>query len=142
MSAIRKLNVNPDSCIGCQACASVCPAALISFSDDNTDRIFRFAETCAEDCRRCADACSEKAITLSPTQKASQNFFTTKLPLAPCVYCEAPFATERMVAKLRISIPALLVPDDMDWLKVCLACRQKGEARSISDQGLKRRSFS
>lgn len=142
MSAIRKLNVNPDSCIGCQACTSVCPAALINFSDNKTDRIFTFAETCSEDCSRCEDACSENAITLSPTKKAGKNFFTAKFALAHCAYCETPYATEKMVAKLRISIPALLVPEGMDWLKVCLACRQKGEAKSISDQGLKRRSFS
>ncbi len=142
MSAIRKLNVDPDSCIGCQACTSVCPAALISFRDDNTDRIFTFAETCSEDCSRCADACSENAITLSPAKKASQNFYTAKFPLTHCAVCEAPYATEKMVAKLRISIPALLIPKGTDWLKKCLACRQKEEAKNISDPGLKRRSFS
>lgn len=142
MSAIRKLNINLNTCIGCQACPNVCPAALISFSDDKTDRIFKFAETCSEDCTRCVDACSETAITLSSTKKASKKFFTAKFPLAYCAHCGTPYATEKMVNKLRSSIPALLVPEGMDWLNTCLACRQKAEAKNISMRELMQRSFS
>lgn len=142
MSAIRKLNVDTDRCIGCQACTSVCPADLISFSEDDSDRIFAFAETCSEACTRCVDVCSETAIKLIPAKKASKKFFTAKFPLAHCAECETPYATEMMVAKLRISIPALLVPKSMDWLRTCLTCRQKGEANNVSERALKGRSFS
>ena len=142
MSAIRKLNVDTDRCIGCQACTSVCPADLISFSEEDSDRIFAFAETCSEDCTRCADVCSETAIKLAPAAKASKTFFTAKFPLAHCADCETPYATEKMVAKLSVSIPALLVPEGMDWLKTCLSCRQKGEAKNVSERALTGRSFS
>ena len=141
MSAIRKLMVDPDKCVGCQACTNVCPAALIRFSDDDSDRVFTFAETCSEDCTRCADACSETAINLAPAKKASQKFFTAKFPLAYCADCETPYATEKMVAKLSVSIPTLLVPEGMDWLKTCLTCRQKREANNVSERALKGRSF-
>lgn len=142
MSTIRKIKVDPDKCVGCQACTNVCPAALIRFSDDDSDRVFTFAETCSEVCTRCADACSEKAITLAPAKKASEKFFTAKFPLAHCASCEMPYTTQKMVAKLRVSIPALLIPEGKDWLNICLACRQKGAAENISERGLKGRSFS
>ena len=142
MTAIRKLNVDTDRCIGCQACTNVCPADLIRFSEDESDRVFTFAETCSEDCTRCADACSETAIKLAPVTKASKKFFTAKFPLAHCANCETPYATEMMVAKLRFSIPALLVPEGVDWLKTCLSCRQKEEANNVSERALKVRSFS
>ncbi|MGD2184852.1 MAG: 4Fe-4S binding protein [Desulfobacterales bacterium] len=142
MSAIRKLKVDPETCIGCQACTSVCPTALIGFSDDDNDRVFTFTETCSEDCTRCADACSEKAITLAPAKKASKKLFKAKFPLAHCASCGTPYATEKMVAKLKVSIPSLLVPEGMDWLNICPACRQKGEAQNISERGLEGRSFS
>ena len=141
MSAIRKLNVDPGTCIGCQACINVCPADLISFSEDDIHRVFTFAETCSEDCTRCVDACSETAIKLAPAKKASKKFFTAKFTMAHCADCERPFATEKMVAKLRVSIPALLVPEGMDWLKTCLTCRQKGEAHNVSARALSGRAF-
>ena len=142
MSAIRKLNVDSDRCIGCQACTSACPADLIHFIDDDSDRVFTFAETCSEDCTRCVDACSETAVKLNSAKKASKKFFTAKFPLAHCADCETPYATEKMVAKLSASIPALLVPEGMDWLKRCPSCRQKEEANNVSERALAGRPFS
>ena len=142
MSAIRKLNIDLNACIGCQACTNVCPVALIGFNDDETDRIFKFAETCTEDCTLCADACSEKAITLSPWKNASKKSITEKFRLARCTECGMPHATEKMIDKLKVSIPALLIPDGMNWLSVCPACRQKNEAENISSRKLISRAFS
>ena len=142
MSATRKLNVDPDRCIGCQACTNVCPADLIRFSEDDSHRVFTFAQTCSEDCTRCVDACSETAIKLAPAAKARKTFFKATFPLAHCADCETPYATEKMVAKLRFSIPALLVPSGVDWLKTCPSCRQKWEANNVSERALTGRSFS
>ena len=141
MSAVRRLDIDLDACIGCQACTNVRPEALISFNDEESNRVFKFAETCAEDCTHCADACSEKAITLSPAKKASKKSLTAKFPLARCVECGMTYATEKMMAKLKISVPPLLVPDGMNWLSTCPTCRQKKEAVNISTRELMSRSF-
>ena len=139
MGAVQKLDIDIDKCIGCQACTNVCPAKLISLTDNEAERVLQFAITCAEDCTRCADACSEAAITLLPADKAIEDTFSARFLLALCTDCGSPYATEKMMYKLRASIPLLLVPDGQDWLNVCPACRQSAEAKNIAGPGLMRR---
>ena len=136
MSAVRKLEVDTEKCIGCQACTNVCPAKLISFSDGEVERTLQFTLTCAEDCTKCEDACSEKALTLAQVDKAIEGTYSIKFPLACCADCGTPYATKQMMNKLHTSIPALLVPDDQDWLNTCPVCRQTAEAKNIASRGL------
>ncbi len=58
--------VEVDKCIGCGACAAVCPARLIKIEDldQNTRRITRLLERCIF-CGRCAEVCPEDAITMT-----------------------------------------------------------------------------
>ncbi|HUS81379.1 MAG TPA: 4Fe-4S binding protein [Armatimonadota bacterium] len=58
--------VDVSHCIGCAACAAVCPARLIRVvdTDDQHRRIIRLFERCIR-CGRCAEVCPEKAITMS-----------------------------------------------------------------------------
>jgi ferredoxin len=135
MSVLRELKLDQDKCIGCQACSHVCPAGLIRFSDNQTERTIQFAQTCAEDCHRCAEVCSEEAISLPTVSKAVEGFFTAGFPLMLCAGCGSAFATQKMVKKLHASIPDLLVPQNRDWISICLSCRQKIEAQNISEQG-------
>ena len=141
MGAVRKIEVDTTTCIGCQACTHMCPADLITFSDSDGQRTLKFAKTCAENCSRCADACSESAIRLEPTDASRQEYFTVQFPLMPCAVCDAHYATEKMVDKLHTSVPSLLMPQDIDWLNTCLKCRRTHEAKQVAGRGLMRRSF-
>jgi len=141
MEAARKIEVDTNACIGCQACTHVCPANLISFRDDDQERAVHIPQTCTEDCTRCADACSEKAITLVTTEQVVDGLFTVKIPLQRCVHCGASYATEPMVKKLTVSIPALLVNGEQNWLTMCLECRRAAEAKHLSDRTLMSRPF-
>ena len=140
MSAVQKLDIDIDKCIGCQACTNGCPAKLITFTDKEAERVLQFAMTCAEDCTKCVDACSEAAITLLPADKVIENTFSVRFPLARCTDCGGPCATEKMMAKLNAAIPSLLVPKDQDWLSICPACRQICEAKNVASRGIKSRS--
>jgi Pyruvate/2-oxoacid:ferredoxin oxidoreductase delta subunit len=134
MSAVRKLGVDTEKCIGCQACTNVCPAKLISFSDGEVERTLQFTVTCTEECTKCEDACSEKALALVQVDKAIEGTYSIKFPLACCADCGTPYATKQMMNKLYDSIPALL--DDQDWLNTCPVCRQTAEAKNIASRGL------
>ncbi len=141
MGAARKIEVDTHACIGCQACTHVCPANLISFRDDEQERAVNFPQMCAEDCTRCADACSEKAITLVTTEHVVDGLFAVKFPLKRCAHCGASYATEPMVKKLTVSIPALLITGEQDWLTMCLECRRAAEAKQLSHRALMSRPF-
>ena len=140
MSTVQKIHLDINKCIGCPACTHVCPAKLISFTDEKAERVLQFATTCAEDCTRCADACSEAAITLLPADKEIEDTFSVTFPLARCTDCGGPCATEKMMVKLNATISSLLVTEDQDWLGICPACRQICEAKNVAGRGLMIRS--
>lgn len=58
--------VDVECCIGCGACAAVCPARLIRVVDVGQDRrrIVRLFERCIR-CGRCAEVCPENAIEMT-----------------------------------------------------------------------------
>ena len=141
MRAVRRIAVDTKKCIGCQACTHICPANLIGFNDRDGERTLQFAITCEEDCARCADACSENAIILGTVDTAIDNFFTVQFPLQACSDCGAFYATEKMVNKLSVSLPSLLIPDDGPWLSTCLECRRSNEAKQVAVRGLMSRAF-
>lgn len=57
MSAI----VNPEKCIGCQACVGVCPVEAITMNDD---KAVIDAEKCI-DCGACVGECPVEAIDMA-----------------------------------------------------------------------------
>lgn len=135
----RPLRVNARQCIGCRACASVCPAGLITLSDTDHQRTVWFAATCAEDCERCAMACPTGAISLGePAPGVSAEGTRLEFKLQPCRACGRPVATVEMLARLRSVIPTAVQFDRERnaWLDLCPSCRQQMEAQRIAPKGL------
>jgi hydrogenase-4 component H len=73
-------SIDVDKCIGCAACASVCPARLIRVTDlDQTTRhITRLLERCIY-CGRCAEVCPEDAISMTKKYELSSDQARTDL---------------------------------------------------------------
>jgi ferredoxin len=141
MSAVQKLQIDGQRCIGCQACTHACPAGLISFFDKEGWRTLQLPMTCSEECVRCADACSETALRLEPTDSARREHQSLQFALKRCTACGAAYVTDKMADKLRTSVSSLLIPPDQDWMALCLECRRTAEAGQIARRGLMRRSF-
>lgn len=124
MKNFQKLVLSKAKCIGCRACASRCPAAMIALTDEDGVRTIRFPVTCSEDCTRCAEVCSENAIVLQAVSKPVEAFFSVEFPLVNCADCGKPFTTIPMIEKVRISLTAGLKPVSPFWLDSCFDCRQ------------------
>jgi len=138
----NQLVVDLDKCIGCWACANVCPAELITFADKDQQRTLRFARICVggvsdADCIRCAEVCPEEAITLTPVTEIGPEgeYLTATFDLLRCQQCDAPFTTERIVDKLLIVIPVGgLSEADLSWVRLCPDCRKLTEGERVAKE--------
>jgi len=131
----RQLLVSAERCIGCRACATVCPKGLITLTDADHRRTVWFAAMCAEDCTRCVEACPTEAISLPTiTEAVSGEGTRLDFELRSCVACGAPVATAQMLEWLRAVIPPEVQADveGTQWLELCPRCRQEVEAQQVA----------
>lgn len=138
-SDVRQLLVSAEQCIGCRACAAVCPAELITLSDSDHRRILWFAAQCGEDCDRCVTACPTNALDLRPAIGVLPGEGTElRFELSACAGCGAPVATAQMLIRLRRVIPTQVEIDaeGQAWLDLCPRCRQQLEARRVAQEGI------
>lgn len=134
----RQLLISAACCIGCRACATVCPAGLITRTDADYRRTLGFAAFCAEECDRCAAACPTQAIELAAATGPTNGETVLEFALAACEGCGAPLAPAEMLAHLRATIPAQVQTDadGLAWLALCPACRQQVEAQRMGREPL------
>ena len=69
-----RVEVDAEKCVGCGACADVCPSRLIEVSDVNQEKrvLDFFLERCTY-CARCAEVCPEEAITVTKDFETATN---------------------------------------------------------------------
>lgn len=60
-----KVEVDEEACIGCGACAEVCPSAAIDIEQKQDKQIIRFWHSKCIRCGSCKDICPPEAITMS-----------------------------------------------------------------------------
>ncbi len=135
----RPLLVSAERCIGCRACATVCPEGLITLDDAHHQRTVWFATACGEDCDLCVEACPTEAITLRPTTGVVPEARTAlSFELSPCAACGASVATAETLAWLRTVIPSEVQTDadGQEWLELCYSCRQNMEAQRVAREGI------
>jgi formate hydrogenlyase subunit 6/NADH:ubiquinone oxidoreductase subunit I len=135
----RRLLVDAESCVGCHACSTLCPAGLIVLHDTGHVRTVRFQAVCAEDCILCVEACPVQAIVLQPIAgRLPEGETELAFELERCAQCGGPMATREMLARLRTVIPEELQVDaeEQAWLDLCPPCRQQAEARGVAREGI------
>ena len=116
-------------CIGCGACANVCPPRLIQLKDVDGYRQLTFELGRCTYCANCRDVCPEQAITMSLQSETSTTvmddlLISLKLKLVKCRSCGQAVTTQRIVNKVKGILNDKQF-SQTDNLNLCLACKRK-----------------
>jgi len=124
-----------DKCIGCGACAQVCPTKAISVTDDEERRIELWLGRCIL-CARCQRSCAEEAIELTdvpmPSRKDKVLFESLALELIACEKCGRFFAPKLQLQKVANTISGKIgLSVEIKSRKYCESCKRQGVATLI-----------
>ncbi len=126
-------------CIGCGACAAVCPPRLISVTGGGTTRTVELNFSRCTYCARCQEVCpvgAMQCITEFETASADRANYSVKVELeaVPCQSCGTPFITERMQKKLLAEFcpPWMEARRELpQWLFLCQNCREENTGMTM-----------
>ncbi|HWQ18863.1 MAG TPA: 4Fe-4S binding protein [Methanotrichaceae archaeon] len=115
------ISLDSTKCIGCCSCSNVCPSKNITREDVGARRIIRY-KACQEFCDICVESCPGKALKLAAQGEDVEIAFD----MVRCEVCGAPYATEKMLDRIRTSIPADQQVDSTgkSWVGICPMCRR------------------
>lgn len=126
-----------ETCIGCTACAQVCPSDAITVTEKNGKRILEVWFGKCTFCARCEEVCPVNSIKLMEYygMPSTNKFdFTSKVEhdMVKCKVCGKPFATVRHIEweikNLREKMGNVLSVDEFkQYLSICPDCKQKIE---------------
>lgn len=128
-------HVDQSKCMGCGACAHVCPADAIEILEENGQRVIRFKRRDCVFCGTCQDVCPSQAVELTQREKSwfsdkEASRSEARLPLASCLACGAPHVPAEQVAWAMRKLDEALRMDDAVRARVrrsasiCPACRR------------------
>jgi len=123
--------IDGEKCIGCGACAEVCPPRLITVTDTGTTRRISMDYSRCTYCARCQEICPVESARCTEDFEdatASRDDLTVsvELELVPCTICSTPFITKRMLAKMTNEFSPPWIKEKLevpDWFQLCPDCR-------------------
>jgi hydrogenase-4 component H len=133
--------LNGDLCLGCGACAAVCPPRTIFVIDEEDTRSIQVDYARCTYCARCEEVCPVGSITLNnefelATTNKNDLKLTATLAMAKCNICGKPFMTQRMLTKLTEVFSPAWMPTHEEppaWFSTCPDCRQKQESGRLKE---------
>lgn len=118
-----------EKCLGCGACANICPQNVIKVIDANGKRIIaRFSCYCMV-CKECADACPQNAIMIESGFDLKAFLVNEPTPgiehmLRKCKICGRYFIPTKEIEHVSDKFP-------FDFLDICPECRMKHNAELV-----------
>jgi hydrogenase-4 component H len=123
--------IDGSKCLGCGACAAVCPPRLILMHDQEGRRTVELNYSRCTYCARCQEICPVGAMTCTEDFELATNnrgnfSVAVELETVPCRDCSTPFMTQRMLKKM---IDEFRPPwmekmlQTPEWFWLCPDCR-------------------
>ena len=128
----QKMVIYDKQCIGCGACATVCPADAISLTENRKYRAITIKIVHCIYCGMCVDTCPENALSLlsgdelsSPAKEHLHH--ELKIKLKRCEQCRTMMGPQKSITKTLKDIfsPRGLTVRELEWINLCSACRRK-----------------
>jgi ferredoxin len=131
------ISLDTTKCIGCCSCSNVCPSKNITREDLGDKRTIHYKK-CSEFCDICVESCPSKALSLAAQGEDVEIAFD----LVKCTVCGEPFATEKMLDRIRSSVPQNLRVDSagQSWVEICPMCRRDLERERAARPVIKERA--
>jgi hydrogenase-4 component H len=131
--------IDGSKCLGCGACAAVCPPRLISIHDDGPIRTVELNYSRCTYCARCQEVCPASAMNCTTDFETATNdrknyTVTVELNTIACRCCGNPFTTERLQQKLIAELcPPWLETKQKtpEWFWLCQSCRIQNTGKNL-----------
>jgi len=129
-----------DDCVGCGACAAVCPPKAITMTDEGSKRVMRVDHGLCIFCRTCQDVCPWEGIELTQkfemaTLDRSVSYHEVELDLIFCEGCGEVITTRKHMEEIQKKIEevGLLDKDRASVENLCPSCKRKHFTAEIRD---------
>ena len=139
----KKMMIYDNKCIGCGACATVCPALAITVLENSKHRIIDINTANCIYCGLCVEACPEEAITsVSGNELPSLNkdnlHHELRIKLKRCEHCRKPVGTKKGVLKTVKDLFSKrgINTKELEWLNLCSSCRRKFQSSVLIRQSI------
>ena len=139
----KKIMLYDKRCIGCGACATVCPALAIAISENRKHRIIDINTAGCIYCGLCVEACPEEAIVLTsgnelPSLNKDNLHHELKIKLKRCERCRKPVGTKKGVLKTakNIFLKSGINTKELEWVNLCSSCRRKFQSYALIRQSI------
>jgi hydrogenase-4 component H len=131
--------IDGEKCLGCGACAEVCPPRLISVVEKEDVRCISMEYSRCTYCARCQEICPSGAAACTEdfeTATASRDDLSVlvELKMVRCTTCGGAFTTERLLAKMTDEFSPPWMPEKLqtpDWFRMCPNCRLEKTGTAI-----------
>ncbi len=123
-----KISVDPSKCLGCGACARICPPKALELVREGDSFVLRYFIGRCIFCAMCFDTCPAKAIEVGhdfelATTKIEDLYEELVHEPARCSICGEPFLPKKLVDQVFENLNGL-VPRDR--VEECPRCRRMG----------------
>jgi hydrogenase-4 component H len=130
--------IDGEKCLGCGACAQVCPPRTIFVIDAQDTRTIQVDYSRCTYCARCEEICPAgsmkmtKEFELATTDRNDMKLSAT-LMMTKCKKCGKPLMTQRMLNKMvnEFSPAWLHTQEEPEWFSMCPECRKKQESSKL-----------